>query len=258
MRLEGKKALVTGASRGIGRAIAEAFAAEGAVLALAATTLAGLRDVEASVASLGTAAPVPLAGDLSDPAEAARIVADAKVGLGGLDVVVNNAGIYKAARFVDYTPQDFDTVMKVNVYGVFHVMQAALRSMQAAGSGKIVNIASTAGRHESPNQAAYNASKHAVVGLMRCAALEHAGHGITVNAICPGFVETDMIQAFKTHAEIHGISFEELRAALIARIPIGRVLQPAEIAHLAVYLASSESDGMTGQAITISGGMRMS
>lgn len=257
MRLEGRRALVTGASRGIGRAISEAFAAEGAILGLTATTLAGLDDVAASVASRGPAAPILLAGDLSDPKQAARIVADAEAQLGGLDIVVNNAGIYKAARFVDYAPEDFDAVMKVNAYGVFHVMQAALRSMQATGSGKIVNIASTAGKHESPNQAAYNASKHAVVGLTKCAALEHAAHGITVNAICPGFVETDMIDQFKTHAEINGVSFEELRAAMIARIPMARMLQPSEIAQLAVYLASPESDGMTGQAITISGGMRM-
>lgn len=256
MRLESRKALVTGASRGIGRAIAEAFASEGAALALTATTLEGLEQTRAAVSGSG-GAPALLAGDLSDPETAARIVAEAADRLGGLDIVVNNAGIYKAARFIDYTPDEFDRVMKVNAYGVFHVMQAALRLMRAAGGGKIVNIASTAGKHESANQAAYNASKHAVVGLTRCAALEHAGDGVTVNAICPGFVETDMIDQFGAHAEIAGVSFEELRAAMIARIPVGRMLQPTEIASLAVYLASPESDGMTGQAITISGGMRM-
>jgi NAD(P)-dependent dehydrogenase (short-subunit alcohol dehydrogenase family) len=255
-RLEGRRVLVTGASRGIGRAIAEEFAREGAHLFLTATTLEGLADTRAAVEPLGR--PVALhAADVADPAQAERMVADCVEALGGLDVLVNNAGIYKAARFVDYTPEDFDRVMKVNAYGVFHAMQAALRRMTAAGGGKIVNIASTAGKHESANQAAYNASKHAVVGLTRCAALEHAKDRITINAICPGFVETDMIDQFATHADILGVSLEQLKAGMLSRVPMGRMLQPAEIAHLAVYLASAESDGMTGQALTISGGLRM-
>ena len=177
--------------------------------------------------------------------------------IGGMDVLVNNAGIYKAARFIDYTPEDFDTVMQVNTYSVFHAMQFALRHMKAAGRGKIVNIASTAGKWESMNQGIYNTSKHAVVGMTRCAALEHARDHITINAICPGFVETDMIDQFSVHAELNGITPEAMQKALVDRVPIGRMLQPVEIAHLAVYLGSSESDGMTGQTITISGGMRM-
>jgi len=256
-RLKGKRALITGASRGIGRAIAEAFADEGATLALSATTLEGLVKVQASVAKRGPE-PVLLAGDVSNPEQAVGMVTEAASALGGLDIVVNNAGIYRAARFIDYTPETFDQVMKVNAYGVFHVMQAALRHMKTAGYGKVVNIASTAGKHESPNQAAYNASKHAVVGLTRCAALEHARDGITVNAICPGFVQTDMMEEFRAHAEINGITFEQVMAGAVAKVPMGRMLQPGEIANLAIYLASPESDGMTGQAIAISGGMRMS
>jgi NAD(P)-dependent dehydrogenase (short-subunit alcohol dehydrogenase family) len=255
-RMAGQRALITGASRGIGRAIAEAFAREGARLALHATTTEGLAETRAAVEALG--AEVSLhAADVSDPAQAAALVEAAAAALGGLDVAVNNAGIYRAARFTDYAPEDFDRVMKVNAYGVFHCMQAQLRRMQAQGGGAIVNIASTAGKHESANQAAYNASKHAVVGLTRCAAVENAAAGITVNAICPGFVETDMLDEFQTHADIHGVTLDQIRAALLAKVPMGRMLQPEEIAHLAVYLASGEAAGMTGQALTLSGGLRM-
>jgi NAD(P)-dependent dehydrogenase (short-subunit alcohol dehydrogenase family) len=255
-RLEGRRALVTGASRGIGRAIAERFAEEGARLCLAATSEAKLAETRAAVMARG-GDPVLVAGDVSERGDVERIVGACVDGLGGLDVLVNNAGVYAAARFVDYTPETFDRVMKVNAYGVFHAMQVALKRMTAEGGGKIVNIASTAGRHESMNQAAYNASKHAVVGMTRCAALEHAADGITVNAICPGFVETDMLDNFSTHAEIMGIGVDQLMEGLKGRVPMRRFLQPREIAELAVYLAAPESDGMTGQCIVISGGMRM-
>lgn len=255
-RLAGCTALITGASRGIGRAIAEAFAREGADLFLVATKAANLADTQAAVEARGRRAAAHGA-DVSDPGQIDAMFAAAIEALGRVDIAVNNAGVYKGKPFTDYTAQEFDRVMKVNAHGAFHVMQAAIRHMRGLGRGKIVNIASTAGKWESPNQAAYNASKHAVVGLTRCAALETAAQGITVNAVCPGFVETDMVDQFQEHADRMGISFEELKAAMIARIPMGRILQPEEIAHIAVYLASRESDGMTGQTITISGGMRM-
>jgi NAD(P)-dependent dehydrogenase (short-subunit alcohol dehydrogenase family) len=176
---------------------------------------------------------------------------------GAIDVLVNNAGVYRAARLVDFTPEDFDRVMQVNVHGAFHVMQLVLRHMQRRGRGKVVNVASTAGKWGSMNQSAYNASKHALVGLTRCAALEMAAHGIQVNAICPGFVRTDMLGEFKAHADILGVPFEQVLQAGLARVPQKRFLQPDEIAHLAVYLASAESDGMAGQSLLIDGGMLM-
>lgn len=255
-RLAGRRAIITGASRGIGRAIAERYAEEGADLFLVATGLPQLEPVREAVAAQGGRITL-YAADVSDRDQVETMIAAAAQSMGGLDVLVNNAGIYKAARFIDYTPEDFDRVQKVNTYGVFHAMQFALRHMQAAGGGKIVNVASTAGKWESMNQGAYNTSKHAVVGMTRCAALEHARDGITINAICPGFVETDMIGEFDAHAAINNVSVEQLKAGLLSRVPMGRMLQPVEIAHLAVYLGSSESDGMTGQTITISGGMRM-
>jgi len=255
-RLSGSTAMITGASRGIGLAIAEAFAREGADLFLTATSLDNLADAREKTAVYGGQVHVR-AADVSREDDVAALFEAAVEAMERIDIVVNNAGVYLGKPFTDYAVEEFDRVMKVNVYGVFHTMQQALRHMQPLNRGRIVNIASTAGKWESPNQAAYNASKHAVVGMTRCAALENAGRGITVNAICPGFVDTDMIDQFKDHADRVGMDFEAFKAATIARVPMGRILQPEEIASLAVYLASSESAGMTGQTLTISGGMRM-
>jgi 3-hydroxybutyrate dehydrogenase len=255
-RLAGRSALVTGASRGIGRAIALRFAEEGADLFLTATREAQLAETarlaEARGARVGTRT-----ADVSDRAAVGALFEAALAFLGPLDVLVNNAGVYKAARLVDYTPEDFDRVIRVNLYGAFHAMQLALRHMQERKRGKVVNIASTAGKWGSINQSAYNASKHALVGLTRCAALEMAPHGVQVNAICPGFVETDMLEEFRAHAAILGAPFEKVLEGALARVPQKRLLAPAEIASLAVYLASAESDGMTGQSLLLDGGMLM-
>ncbi len=254
-RLAGKTALITGASRGIGRAIAEAFAQEGADLVLTARNDALLAEVQAALAPAGVQVRT-LAADLADPDATAAMFAAATEGK-AIDVLVNNAGIYIGKAFTAYTLAEFDQLMRTNVYSVFQLMQLALLHMQARGSGSIVNVASTAGKWESPNQAAYNTTKHAVVGMTRCAALENAAAGIRVNAICPGMVETDMWQQFQVHADAQGIGLDELKTAALGRIPMGRFLQPEEVAHIAVYLGSEESRTMTGQTITISGGMRM-
>lgn len=253
-RLSGRVALITGASRGIGRAIALRYAEEGADLFLTATNRESLEQTQALAQVHGGRVLLHCA-DVADRAAVQAMVAEAVAAYGRIDTLVNNAGVYHAARLVDITPEDFDRVMQVNVYGAFHVLQLVLRQMQSQASGKVVNIASTAGKWASPNQSAYNASKHALVGLTRCAALEMGGFGITVNAICPGFVQTDMIEGFRAHADILGIPFEQVMANGLARVPIKRFLKPDEIGHLAVYLGSTESDGMTGQSILLDGGM---
>jgi NAD(P)-dependent dehydrogenase (short-subunit alcohol dehydrogenase family) len=144
----------------------------------------------------------------------------------------------------------------VNLFGVLHFMQACLPGMQARRHGRIVNIASTAGKWGSRNQSAYNVSKHAVVGLTRCVALEASPDAVTVNAICPGFVQTDMVETLKAQvAQSSGMSGEDMVKAALTRVPLGRVLNPDEIASLAVYLGSHESRGMTGQSILLDGGM---
>jgi meso-butanediol dehydrogenase/(S,S)-butanediol dehydrogenase/diacetyl reductase len=253
-RLSGRTALITGASRGIGRAIALRYAQEGADLFLTATKRELLEETRALALAHGGRVELHCA-DVADRSAVQAMVEQALAALGCIDILVNNAGVYRAARLVDITPEDFDRVMQVNVYGAFHVLQFVLRQMQTQGRGKVVNIASTAGKWSSVNQSAYNASKHALVGLTRCAALEMAGHGITVNAICPGFVQTDMIEGFRAHADLQGIPFEQVMANGLARVPIKRFLQPDEVGHLAVYLGSAESDGMTGQSILLDGGM---
>ena len=255
-RLAGRNALITGASRGLGRAIACAYAEQGANIFLTATNRDKLEETRALVEAHSVAAACHTA-DISDPEEVEALFTAAVEWREGLDIVVNNAGIYIGKPFTEYGMDEFDRVMKVNVYSVFQLMQLSIRHMQERGAGKIVNIASTAGKWESANQAAYNTSKHAVVGMTRCAALENAPVGININAICPGMVETDMWEDFRSHADQQGIALADLKKATTRRIPLGRFLVPDEVAHIAVYLGSAESDAMTGQTITISGGMRM-
>lgn len=253
-RLAGRHALITGASRGIGRAIAQAYAAEGAELFLVATQRDRLQQTQALAREAGATAHVHVA-DVTDRAAVQAMVEAAVAAMGQVDVLVNNAGVYHAARLVDTEPEAFDRVMQVNVYGAFHVLQAVLRHMQQRCAGQVVNIASTAGKWGSMNQSAYNASKHALVGLTRCAALEMAACNVTVNAICPGFVQTDMLGEFEAHARILGVPFETVLDNGRNRVPLKRFLQPQEIASLAVYLGSAESSGMTGQSLLIDGGM---
>ena len=254
-RLASRCALVTGASRGIGLAIVRAYLAEGASVLLTARDAERLKEVAQSLDAVDRV--TTHACDVTDPQQLEQLFAAAVEWRGGVDILVNNAGIYIGKPFTDYSFEEFDQLQKTNVYSVFRLMQLALVHMQPRGAGKIVNIASTAGKWESANQAAYNASKHAVVGLTRCAALENGVHRININAICPGMVNTDMWADFGGHAERTGVTMDQLKAGILGRIPLGRFIEPEEVAHIAVYLGSAESDGMTGQTITISGGMRM-
>jgi NAD(P)-dependent dehydrogenase (short-subunit alcohol dehydrogenase family) len=254
----GKRVIVTGAASGMGRATAHLFADEGAQVAVVDIGGEGVTAVVDEIRTVhGEHAAVGFVCDVADHDALKWMVAGVAETLGGIDVLVNNAGVYHAARLVDIEPEDFDRVMRVNVHGAFHVLQFVLRHLQARRAGKVVNIASTAGKWGSMNQSAYNASKHALVGLTRCAAVELGPLGICINAICPGFVETDMLQNFSAHSAITGLSFEQILANGKARVPLRRFLQPQEIAHLAVYLGSAESDGMTGQSILLDGGMLM-
>jgi NAD(P)-dependent dehydrogenase (short-subunit alcohol dehydrogenase family) len=157
-----------------------------------------------------------------------------------------------------YATEEFQQLLDVNLFGVLHGMQAVLPGMMQRGGGRIINVGSTAGKWGSRNQSAYNVSKHAVVGLTRCVALEAAASGVTVNAICPGFVQTDMVENLKQEAaKSTGANPEALVQALLARVPMGRVLQPEEVASLAVYLALPASSGITGQSLLVDGGMLM-
>ena len=233
-RLAGRSALITGATRGIGLATAERFAEHGANIVLSASNLKALKETAARLKQYAV--------------DVSFFAVDRH---SQLDVLVNNAGMHIAKPFIDHSLEEFEHLMRVNVRSVFQLSQYAIRHMQALGRGKVINVASIAGLQGSMNSAAYNTSKHAVVGLTRCMALENAKLGINVNAICPGIVETDLVRGVEDQMVASGMPREEFRERIVAQIPNGRVLQPQEIANLAVYLASDESNGMNGQAVAI-------
>ena len=255
-RLAGRSAVITGAGRGIGSAIARAYAAEGANVVLAARTSSEIASIAAQINGSDGGTAVAVVCDVTDGEQVETLVAEAREALGTIDVLVNNAGTTKIGRFLDASVDDFARVMDVNFLGVVRMTRAVAPLMVEVGRGKIINVASTAGKYGSVLQSPYNASKHAVVGLTRCLALELARAGVTANAICPGFVDTPLIEnAIGPFAAAAGVEESAVLPMLLERVPLGRLLDPEEVAHLAVYLGSPESDAMTGQALTISGGL---
>ena len=256
-RLRGKTAFITGASRGIGRAIAEAYAAEGANLVLNARDDQRLAAVADEIFKDYGVGVRTAAGDITDR-EAVRALVERTLAAGPIDVLVNNAGVHKARRFLDYSFEEFREIMETNVYGVLHVTQFLLPAMIARGRGRVINLASTAGKWGSRNQSAYNASKHAVVGLTRCLALEMAPHNVLVNAICPWIVDTDMATGFiQEHAAANGLEPAQMLDAFKAAVPLKRMIKPAEVAALAVFLASDEAAYVNGQSWAVDGGYTM-
>lgn len=256
-KLGGRNALVTGAARGVGKAIATRFAEEGANLLICDVETEALEKTASRLQRPGKKV-VACHVDVSDRESVQEMARHAFSELGYVDVLANNAAICKVSRFIDTSLADFDQVMKVNLYGVFYVTQAFLPTMIERRKGKIINIASVSGKWGNINQSAYNASKHAVIGLTRCIALEVAPYGVNVNAICPAAMETEMgVATFEEQAKIAGVSAEEFRKHFLSITPLGRFVRPQEVAHLAVYLASDESDGMVGQSISLCGGRLM-
>lgn len=255
-RLEGQRVFITGASRGIGREIAIAMAQEGALLTLAAMNASLLEEAAAACVSPPTGMHRTQVLDVTDREAGFAAIAAAQEMHGGVDVLVNCAGIYRASSFLHTGSGDFQHMLDVNLFGTIHLTQAALPAMVTRGAGRIINIASAAGKWASPDQSAYNVSKHAVIGLTRCVALEMGRTGVTVNAICPGLVETDMLTSGYRRTEARREApLDELIAPVLARVAIGRVLRTSEVAALAVFLASAESSGMTGQSLLVDGGM---
>ena len=253
-RLVGKSALITGGSRGIGKAIAFAFAKEGCSVFLNGRDSKRLGETAKQVSGKYEVDVCDFACDVTDPVAVEEMVS-ASEDWNRIDILVNNAGIHKGNRFQDYTFDDFKEVVDTNVYGVFHVTQALLKRMIGNRSGRIINIASTAGKWGSKNQSAYNASKHAVVGLTRCLALEMAPNDILVNAICPWVVDTDMAQDFVgSHAATLEKSAEEFKQQMSATVPLGRFIRVEEVAGVAVFLASDEASYINGQSWSVDGG----
>jgi ketoreductase len=254
-RLKGKVALVTGASRGIGEAIARRFAADGARLALAARDEEACRRIGQEIIGQGGEA-IALACDVTDVGSIAGAVSAVASQWKRIDVLVNNAGVGGPTPLSDRDDSRWDTIIATNLTAVFRVTREVLPHLP--DGGRILNMSSVVGRFGVPKDSAYSATKHAVIGLTRSFALELATRGITVNAICPGWVETDMGRAAWTRiAERHGGGEKEGREIAAQMAPLGRVIQPEEVAGLASYLASEDARSITGQAIVIDGGQVM-
>jgi meso-butanediol dehydrogenase/(S,S)-butanediol dehydrogenase/diacetyl reductase len=262
--LDGKIALVTGAARGIGRAIALRFACEGADVVLADLNEEGVRAAAEEVTAIGGRA-LPLRVDVTRAAEIREMVERAVREFGRVDVLMNNAGVIRVERLLDVTEEHWDFVMAVNARAVFFVLQAVARQMmdQDAGPdglrGRIINTASIAGRPGGrPMFAPYAASKTAVISITHSAAAALAPH-ITVNAVCPGAVETAMWEQIDAEwGELEGRAKGEVWQARIAQTPLGRPERPEDVAGLVAFLAGPDAVYMTGQAVTIDGGLVMS
>ena len=259
--LQDKVVLVTGAGAGIGRATALAMAEAGANLAAADIDLAAAQRTADQTAS-NTRRALAIEADCGDVAKIEAMVARAVAEFGRLDVVVNNAGVTRFAYIMDLTEADWDRIHRVNAKGVFFCLQRAAREMirqnQADGSGgRIINIASIAGRgYAGTSNAAYAASKGAVIALTKTAAQQLGRHNVNVNAICPGVTRTELgaRNAVERAAE-RGITVAELQAQQETGIPIGRANQPEDIAAMAVFLASPGARNITGQAYNVDGGL---
>ena len=256
MRLQGKIALVTGAGQGIGRGIALRLAREGADLCLVDLKADKLADVVREVEALGVKATTATA-DVSNRDAVFAAVDHAVSALGGLDVIVNNAGIAQVKPLDDVRPEDVDPIFRINVDGVLWGMQAAARQFRAQGrKGKIVNACSIAGHDGFALLGVYSATKFAIRALTQAAAKEYASAGITVNAYCPGIVGTDMwVEIDQRFADITGAPVGATYKKYVEGIALGRPETPDDVAALVAFLASDDSDYITGQSILTDGGM---
>ncbi|HEX9918530.1 MAG TPA: 3-oxoacyl-ACP reductase FabG [Pyrinomonadaceae bacterium] len=256
MKLEGKIALITGGGRGIGRAVALAFAREGASIAVVARTSVEVERVAAELKGECGVRTLHATCDVADAQSVARAFAVVAETFGrGADILVNNAGIAESAPLAKTDDEMWRRHIEINLSGTFYCTRAALPAMTEAGWGRVINVASVAGKTGAPYIAAYAASKHGVLGLTRSAALEVARKGVTVNAICPGYVDTDMTTRALLNIEATtGRSAAQSLEAITAASPQRRLIEPEEVAALALLLASEDGRGITGQAINVDGG----
>ena len=241
--LNGKTALVTGASGGIGAAIARALHGQGAVVALSGTRRAALDELAGALGARAHVCPA----DLADPEAATALIAAAEAAMGKVDILVNNAGLTKDGLALRMSDADWQKVMEVDLAAPFRLSRAALKFMLRRRAGRIINIGSIVGSTGNPGQANYAAAKAGLIGLTKSLAQEVAARGITINLVAPGFIETAMTDALPDAA----------RQALAGKIPLGRLGQPSDIAAAVAYLASDEAGWVTGAILHVNGGMAM-
>ena len=247
MLLDGKVALVTGASRGIGRAIALKLAEEGAKVAINyAGNVKAAEEVKAAIEEKGGKA-ILVQADVSDSEAAEGMVASVVEAFGTVDILVNNAGITRDAIFARMKEEDFNAVINTNLKGVFHCTKAVTKLMMKQRSGRIVNMASVVGVTGNAGQANYSAAKAGVIGFTKSVARELAGRGITVNSVAPGFIETDMTAVLS----------DKVKEAMTEEIPLKRAGKPEDVANAVLFLASDNAAYITGQVLHVDGGMVM-
>jgi 3-hydroxybutyrate dehydrogenase len=252
--LTGRVAVVTGGGRGIGAAVARALAQAGARVVVSARSAGQIEGVAADLADAGFEA-CAVACDVTDPESVDRLLGAAEAELGPVEILVNNAGVSSSAPLRNLELEEWNRLMAVNATGTFLCTRAFLPGMVANGWGRVINVASVAGRAGAAYISAYAASKHAVIGFTRSVAAEVAAKGVTVNAICPGYVETPMTDASVERIVAKtGLSPDEARGRIVALNPQGRLIEPDEVAYLAVVLCDPRARGVNGQAIGVDGG----
>jgi 3-hydroxybutyrate dehydrogenase len=255
--LEGKVALVTGSTSGIGLAIAEALAARGAAVQL--NGFGQMTEIEAACRRISDMHSVPAGhdpADMSKPAEVVEMVERTRRAFGSVDILVNNAGIQHVAPLEDFPPEKWDAIVSINLSAVFHATRVALGAMKDGGWGRIVNVASAHGLVASPFKSAYVAAKHGVIGLTKVTALEAAESGVTCNAVCPGYVWTPLVAGqVAAQAAAHGLSEREvIRQVFLAEQPTRRFATVEEIGSTVAFLCSGGAASITGVALPVDGG----
>jgi 3-oxoacyl-[acyl-carrier protein] reductase len=247
MRFENQIAVVTGAGRGIGHAIAVRLASEGARVASVSRTEANAQKTADEINAARADAAKAYAVDVADQAAVQRAAEQIFADFGRVDILVNNAGVTRDGLSMRMSMEDWDTVLNTNLKGAFNFIQALMRPMIKQRSGRIINISSIAGLIGNAGQANYAASKAGLIGLTKTLARELASRGITVNAVAPGLIETDMTTVLS----------DEIRQNILKNVPLGKLGEPEDIAGAVAYLASAEAKYITGQVLTVDGGMVM-
>ena len=245
MRFENQVAIVTGGSRGIGFAVAERLASEGAAIAVVSTTPESAGAAAEKLLAAGAPKAVGYPCNVASCEDVQNTVNAILAEFGKVDILVNNAGVTRDNLLMRMSEEEWDKVLDINLKGVFNFSKAVVRPMMRARAGRVINISSIVGIHGNPGQANYAASKAGIIGFSKAMAKEIASRNITVNVVAPGFIETDMSRAIP----------ENLQQKMLENIPLGRMGTPADVANLVAFLASAEAAYLTGQVICVDGGM---